>query len=488
MVASAVTAPVACGLGVLAVSLAAGSYLNPDGASYLSIADAYRQGRWGDAVSGYWGPLLSWSTAPLLAVGVEPVTAVRAVLGVAAVAATAAVRVVLDRCGVRATLAGAGALATVPLVVWSATFGVYPEVVLIGLLVVYALVIDDPTQTSAGRAAAAGLIGGLAYLTKAVGLPLVLGHLVLWGAVAWWSRGRPGLIATGAALVGVAVLAAPWAAVVSLDQDRLTFSTAVGFNDGLVGSQGNPLLYGGLYELSSPGARSAWDDPTDAIDGSRWPRPAGPDGPPQIDTRAEAVRANVGVVAGSVARRALVPAVLAAATVTWFAGRLRRPPAPAANLVVLAATSLVGYGLVTVVERYLWLAMIVAVIVATIGVARVLDPRRPGLALGLVALVGVSTAAGSGAALSGRLGDHDDLDDLAERNPELAGARVVGVDDWDEALALCVHADCRYLGLTGTIGVVDDDDLARFDIDYIVDPGGSEPVRPAGEPAPGSTP
>lgn len=34
--------------------------MNPDGISYLDIADAYSQGRWTEAVNAYWSPLYSW--------------------------------------------------------------------------------------------------------------------------------------------------------------------------------------------------------------------------------------------------------------------------------------------------------------------------------------------------------------------------------------------------------------------------------------------
>jgi hypothetical protein len=39
-----------------------------DAVSYLDIADAYRQGRWSEAVNGYWNPLYSWILAIVLGV------------------------------------------------------------------------------------------------------------------------------------------------------------------------------------------------------------------------------------------------------------------------------------------------------------------------------------------------------------------------------------------------------------------------------------
>jgi hypothetical protein len=40
-----------------------GSYVNPDGVSYLDIADAYRRGDWSNAINAYWSPMYSWVLA-----------------------------------------------------------------------------------------------------------------------------------------------------------------------------------------------------------------------------------------------------------------------------------------------------------------------------------------------------------------------------------------------------------------------------------------
>src|SRR5262252_9453801 len=51
--------------------------INPDGVSYISIAQGYLHGDFKHAVNGYWGPLLSWLLVPLLAVKIEPVLATK---------------------------------------------------------------------------------------------------------------------------------------------------------------------------------------------------------------------------------------------------------------------------------------------------------------------------------------------------------------------------------------------------------------------------
>jgi len=41
-------------------------YMNPDGVSYLDLADAWRNGPWSQAVNGHWSPLYSWLIAGTL--------------------------------------------------------------------------------------------------------------------------------------------------------------------------------------------------------------------------------------------------------------------------------------------------------------------------------------------------------------------------------------------------------------------------------------
>ncbi|MEE8600447.1 glycosyltransferase family 39 protein [Euzebya tangerina] len=476
VVAAPGTAPLVTLAALIAAGLVAGEYLNPDGAAYLSLADQWAAGAFDDAVSGYWGPLYSWLLVPVLRIGVEPLVAVRVVLGLAAVLVVVISRRLLDRAGLRPAWAGAGTLAVAPVAVWSASFGAYPETLLIAALLAYCLALGDPMQASARRLAAAGALGGIAYLCKAAALPLITGHLILVLLVAAVTRRTTAVRRLLAALVGLAVVAGPWIGVLSATYDRPTFSTAVGFNDDLVGSRGNPLLYAGLYPLPFDDARSAWDDPTETIDATRWAPPGDLDLPAEQRTRPERLVDSVRVALGSLGRRVPVALVLAAATVllAW-----RRLPPVLVSVVLLAAGTTAGYAVVLVIERYLWFTMIALTLVATFGASLVpADAERRRRALTMTLLTGVIATSwlGSGQAMLTRLGDHQELDAIAAEHTQLDGARVVATDAWAETLAVCVRADCAYLGKIGDADLVDIDDLRLFDIDYVVDVDASEPA------------
>ena len=59
--------------------------INPDGLSYMRIAQYYLSGQTALMVSGYWGPLLSWLIVPWLLVFDDPLHAAHAAMAVSAV-------------------------------------------------------------------------------------------------------------------------------------------------------------------------------------------------------------------------------------------------------------------------------------------------------------------------------------------------------------------------------------------------------------------
>jgi hypothetical protein len=51
--------------------------VNPDGVSYITIAQKYAVGNFRDAINGCWGPMISWLMVPLLWLGVEPLLSIK---------------------------------------------------------------------------------------------------------------------------------------------------------------------------------------------------------------------------------------------------------------------------------------------------------------------------------------------------------------------------------------------------------------------------
>jgi hypothetical protein len=240
--------------------------LNPDGVAYLQIASHYAQGRIGLAISGHWGPLLSWLMAPFLMAGLPPLATARVVMALSAIIFLLGCR----RIFCRAKLAGLfyWGLWTMALlsILWSVEW-ITPDLLLAGvILFAFAEMLDSEWHLRPGIAFGSGVLWGLAYLVKAVGLPL--GILTSLGmAVLWW-RNNPGARlqiarSAGLTLAGLLLVAAPWVAVMSWHYGKLTVSHSASYNHAMVGpSVGwpvDPLDQG--FRQPEHGKITIWEDP-----------------------------------------------------------------------------------------------------------------------------------------------------------------------------------------------------------------------------------
>lgn len=459
-------------VAVLAAGILAPGYrygVGIDGLSYLTIAEAYARGDWAQALNTYWSPVYSWLLAPLLAVGIDALLAATLL----AVGFAGAVLVALGRL-LRATGASERStaltsLATVPLVVYAAHYGVFVDLLLCALLLVYCAELVDPRfGTDRAVAARAGVWMGLAYLTKLYALPVVAVHLPLALGIRWWmARGTAGrsMAVHGALAVTVAAgIAAPWVVAISVAEGGPTVGSAAGYNIDMIApdSRGNPIRYGGLIEPSSQGGYSAWEDPSamPAETGS-W----------TSSRRASAVRLYENVTRnleeGLTALWAQAGWIVALG-VAGFAFLLvsPHPSTRTGLLVVLAAVAVYssGYLVTWMEERYLWFV----ILTLAVPIALLLDRltasgagKLGALALAAVVLVGLLVPASGGLAV--RWGTGRELAGIVaevdRRGIVATGHEVASADNWQRSAILCFLLRCRYWGHPSD----DQDPLAQLD-------------------------
>lgn len=264
--------------------------LNPDAVAYMRIAGYYANGQTELALTGYWGPLLSWLMVPLLKLDVAPMVAARLVMagsgGVFLAGALSVFRVFrLPRV---ALLSGAW-LAAGWSVFWSVR-NITPDLLMAGLVALAVsatmrlfLSCNSCGEVGAGlcpedrearreervrlltSAATAGAWWGLAYLAKAVALPLGLmvaaalaamcGRRELWAGLAL----RLGLV-----WVFIALIAGPWIGVLSVRYGEFTFSTTGAIAHALAGpgaGGGSHPAMTTLYQ-PEPGRMTQWEEPS----------------------------------------------------------------------------------------------------------------------------------------------------------------------------------------------------------------------------------
>jgi hypothetical protein len=433
-----------------------GAYGNPDGPSYAIVAELWLEGSWGDAVNAYWGPLLSWLAVPLLAVGVDGLLALRIVLLLGALGCLVPLRALARQAGASDRATDLVLLATTPLLVYAASFGLYADV-----LMAAALLRSLELATRSGAFAdpwllvRAGAWGGVAYLARAYAVPVVLVMCPVIAVIGWWcaDRGAVRIVAAVRAaallLAGFVVVAGPWAASLSLAEDTPTFSTSAGFNADLVapGSAGNPFNAPGLYEPVRDGGLSGWEEP------SRLPIPLRADavedgelGERDTGQRIELAVANGRIVVGSLLRRGapflgLALVALAAAVVS------RRRPEPALLAPVVAgAVAAGGLVLIIAIERYLWFPILALVPASAVGFDVLFHGARRRFALPAGAVLVVALLATSAHGLLPRVGEHAEVTAAATALDDEDLGRVATAESWQRTHLLCFELDCTYLG------------------------------------------
>ncbi len=258
--------------------------LNPDAIAYLRIAGYYAAGQVELAVTGYWGPLLSWLMVPLLKAGVAPLLAARVVMAGAGVVFLAGSLAVFRafRLPPVSTVVGASVVAGYS-VFWSVR-NITPDLLMAGLvaLAVSATVrlFLSPGQRTQGAATAscrrggvgrlsivAGAWWGVAYLAKAVALPLAVLTTLALAGLALRRRAelrrevaqRLGLLGLGAALV-----AGPWVGMLSLHYGKFTFSTTGPIAHALAGPGAAARYHPAMVTLHQPevGRLTQWEEPS----------------------------------------------------------------------------------------------------------------------------------------------------------------------------------------------------------------------------------
>ena len=243
--------------------------LNTDAIAYMRVAEYWSTGNFDFAVNGYWGPLLSWLMVPFLWLGVEPLLAGKVAMlisgGVFFHGSLFLVRALglrlIDELIVAVVLA-----LTIP--GWMSDH-VTPDLLVAGLMA-FALgqAVSPDWLTSRRRALGSGATWGLAYLAKAVALPVGVVVSVLL-ALCWRLGQAENRQAAwrqlGQALGLFLLVALPWMVVLSVKYDKPTFSTSGAIAHAIVGPGNDrpaPHPFGSTIYKPETGRVTAWEDPS----------------------------------------------------------------------------------------------------------------------------------------------------------------------------------------------------------------------------------
>ncbi len=247
--------------------------INPDGLSYIGIAQKYMAGDWFNAINGYWGPLFSWLIVPFLLFNSTNLNALY-MAKIVSIIIGFFVIIGLNRLSYKfemdLTIKRGILLGAIPIVLFFSFIFITPDLLVVCVLIYYLTVIFDPEYSDKWfNGIFCGFLGAVAYLTKSFAFPFFLAHFVLFNLIYYFKgltrqKKRNVLKNMVLGLFVFFVIGGLWAGTISEKYGKLTIGTSSAYNQELVspGSQGQPMYYQGLLKPPNNSAVSAWEDPS----------------------------------------------------------------------------------------------------------------------------------------------------------------------------------------------------------------------------------
>ncbi|MDD5669004.1 MAG: hypothetical protein PHE58_03105 [Candidatus Omnitrophica bacterium] len=341
--------------------------IDPDGISYISIAQKYMRGEIHDAVNACWGPLYSWLMVPFLMAGIDPLLASK-ILGVCIGAFSLYGFILLSaKFEIKAGIRNILRIAAIPILLNYALTLTTPDLLVVCIVMFYCTLVFDRGYPSSSMFSGilCGLAGAAGYLAKSYMLPFFIVHFSVMNAVWFAKEGTPGIKANIARtwMWGMCVcvlISGMWIGALSQKYGYVTFGTAGRYNFARTGpgmkgdtmlSMGHAMLHDGFLNMPNRTAINAFEDPS-YFDRKFW-NPV-----KNFHHYLSVLLINAqAAVAAFITFSPLSGAVLLFSLFIFVSGIQRRSPSGFLTGVLLMTAGIwtLGYMLVVVEERYLWI-------------------------------------------------------------------------------------------------------------------------------------
>lgn len=249
--------------------------LSPDGISYISVADKYLHLD-PNSINAYWSPLLSWLLIPVLAFIRDGMIAFK-VLTMIIGALTIFSSYLLIQIFNISTFQKAIFTFTVAIMAFYFSLSTSPDLLLVLIYLIYLYLITSPSYlTHKQSGVLAGILGGLMYLTKSFGLPFFLSHFVLTNIIYLLRKSDAQTkkiirINFFSGIVFALLIVTPWALIITDKQGHFTISESSTYNYSVItpGNEGAPMNKMGLLSPPNDTAISVWED-ISSVDLEMW--------------------------------------------------------------------------------------------------------------------------------------------------------------------------------------------------------------------------
>jgi hypothetical protein len=349
-------------------------HINPDGISYLSIAQKYMLQDYSNAINGYWGPLLSWLLIPFLAVGFKPLLAFKLLtllIGLIIIIQTYSLSRIIN---ISTILRNLLLYLIAIIVLYYATNTVTPDILFACISLGFAnIILRSSYADKKYMGAICGLIGSGLYLTKSYGFPFFLVTFFIVNILYFFKYKHTEIDKNKRAhilknflsgLVVFCMISICWIVLISNKYGHFTIETAGTYNHALVGPQssGHPMHFMGLIDPPNETAISSWED-ISSVKIQSWSYFESMDAVKYTIRKIYLNIINIIYLFDKFSFLAMM--IICSAFVYFFQKGKKASSDPIFILMVFIFVNISGYALILAESRYLWLSNIIILIVGT---------------------------------------------------------------------------------------------------------------------------
>ncbi len=251
-----------------------GHFVPNDSISYLSIAEKYASGHFGNAINAYWSPMISWILAILLKLGLAPINAFHLIkIGSGLLVIYYAQKIVrLYTWPLWAIISSITIISG-----WAAYFTLHylsPDALMTAGLTIYLYMVV--TGKWLQKPIPTGILGAALYFIKAYGFFFFATHLFLytaWLIIIYRKRSLTFLKKMAQISIVFLLLSLVWMLAIYQRYHQFTVSTAGAYNHGLMrfgNGSVQPSLHAGLLPLPDSAAYNSWEEITLVHNYEKW--------------------------------------------------------------------------------------------------------------------------------------------------------------------------------------------------------------------------
>lgn len=246
--------------------------INPDGVSYISIAEKYAHGDFKDAINAYWGPLISWLIAPFLYFGFPALLSVKILSLLIGAILFPGVYLLTKQIEILDSIKKGLFITLIPITLYYSFTVITPDLLLTCILIFYFGVIFNPQYgNNPYKGILCGCLGAFSYFAKAYAFPFFLLHFFIFNALHYYKASfrRERKKVCKNFILGVCVflaISSLWIYALGRKYKMFTIGTTGSFSYSYCGpayssDQAKANTYRDLFTPPNETAISIWEDP-----------------------------------------------------------------------------------------------------------------------------------------------------------------------------------------------------------------------------------